>query len=314
MGNQLLLALEAKLGEGRPTHWQSFDEYNFECPKCGNGKRKFGVNFVKKFFNCFRCHWSGRLNELVRELGITLDDMRDIVPGAPSRAADSVEAGPAVPEAIPGFTKLSDGQEGEVWADAVDYAAKRGGLTMDDVEELGLGVSEDPDLAGRLIIPIVQDGKTVNYLARSIYPWVQPKEIGGPGWAGWLPRSEIFFGHDQLKTNSHIILVEGFWDWWAMRRTSRSWSSVALLGSNLSQVVCGKLLASKPRRVTLFLDGDEGGSDGTFQAGMALLGRRYREVYVARPPAGKDPDELSDNQILLAVNNAVPMTAWLAAR
>lgn len=317
MGNVLLRALEAKLGESRQVHYQQHDEYAFECPRCSNGKWKFGINFEKKVFNCFKCHWAGKLHELVRELGIKLDDLRDIVPSAPQRAADGPGDGPSVPAQIPGYIPFGPGgssRGGQVMADALAYARRRGRMEPDDIEDNKLGVSCDPELAGRLIVPVIQGGVVVNYLARSVYPHVQPKEITGPLWQGWLPRSELFFGHDQLRTASHVVIVEGFWDWWRMRQVSRSWSSVALMGSSLSHVVCGKLLASQPRRITIFLDGDPAGEDGTFQVGTELLRRRMRNVYVARPPAGKDPDELQDEQILLLVNNAVPFTAWMAAR
>jgi hypothetical protein len=311
----LLSALEAKLGDSSPGSGLENAEHNFECPKCSTGKKKLGINLAKKVFHCFRCHWSGHLGVLLKEVGIDLESVREFISTGPVvAAADTAEAKPL--PTIPGFKRIYGyrRQRGEVETDLIKYCEKRGQMTSDDVEDLHMGISSDPALVGRLIIPIREHDDVVNYLARSVYPWLGPKEISGPLWEGWKPRSEIFFGYNQLKMESNVVLVEGFWDWWALRRTSKSWVPVATLGAHLSPVVLGRILQKKPRRITVFLDGDDAGEEGTFQMVTALLKRRVREVYVARPPKGKDPDDLDEDKLMVAINTATPAGLWLMER
>lgn len=164
----LELALRLRLGEPAILPGGKLE---FECPRCGRGKRKLGVNIQKKLFHCFRCKWGGMLVDLLREIDVDLD-----MATSDSPWDHKIEPKKSVPDHIPGFT-----QDGDECARAATYAIGRGRLsTFMDVIRRGWGVSTEPKLAGRLIVPLHVDGRLVQYIARSISPELQPKEKGGP--------------------------------------------------------------------------------------------------------------------------------------
>ena len=192
------------------------------------------------------------------------------------------------------------------------YASKKGKITWEEMVILGWGLSTDPALAGRLIIPIRQSGKLQNYLARSL-PSMQltPKEMSGSEDDGWVPRSKLAVGLEEVKTGEICALVEGIWDKCWLDKTSNSFRTVATLGHILHPVVAGKILTKEPSKIVVFYDGDEAGVEGTFQAVNYLLSRNFHEVRVARPPAGRDPNELTDNQILSLIAASQPGPVWM---
>jgi len=311
----LLSALTSKLGEYDSNPVRDDGEYEFVCPRCPkqDGKRKLGVNVSRKVFNCFRCGWRGRLVDLLRALGINPLSLGPDLGIRPVAASDTY--GPKVrPDQIPGYTPLPEPDQpmSRIEQVAYDYCRERGLDDVGEVTSLRLGTSTEKDLAGRLVIPVFEDGRMAGYFARSLFDYLEPKDKVGPEYLGWAPKGELAYGLDLMRPGHVLVLVEGFWDWVRVRKVSRSLDSLALLGSNLGPVAAGKILARRPGRIVVMLDGDEAGERGTRKIVSELLvHRKFASVHVARPPVGKDPDELTAGTILALVNEAIPAVNWL---
>jgi hypothetical protein len=311
---KLIDLLTRKLG--RPTVRSDWSEYEFECPKCG--KPKLGVNLRKSVFNCFRCRWGGHLEKLLLHFGVSLHSLaeevlatRPRVVSVPNRDARGV---------IPGFMFLNAEKAlaSQTRVDCVSHVKSRLGLSgVDVLKYFGSkwGISSDYALSQRLVIPVLKGGEVVQFLARRVVDWVEPKEKSGfVGW-GWSPKAEVCYGLDDVPARSDVVVVEGVWDAEAIRLRGPSWAfPCALLGSSMSEAVCGQILARKPRSVTFFLDGDHAGLEGTTRAVYDVWSRdKGVEVRVARPPAGKDPKDMDHGSLVAALENSLPASCGVIA-
>lgn len=248
------------------------NEVGFDCPKCGPGRKKFhlGVNTKKKVFHCFKCHFSGGY-------------------GGPEQKAEKpafIER--AVTARLKRFTRVSDSDKR-----IVRYLKQRG-VGLKRARKLFWGKCPDGKLLGRLVIPIKEDGEIVYYVARSVEK-VGPKEISPPKDKGWLPRNEVVYGLDDVKKGEDVIIVEGLFDAEHLKKLGRT--AVALLGSSLSDVQLGKILAKRPRQLYLMFDGDEGGIKGQESAYIKCTRRFRGNTLRVVLPEGTDPDELTNEQL-----------------
>lgn len=306
--NLILSALTRKLGDYRddPRGW-----YHFYCPRHDSDQKKLGVNLQSMRFRCVRCNWGGAVSDLLQELGVKLE-LEQHRP-RPLRRSEL----PTPPAKIPGFMSFAEStvlHEGSpdylFYRDCLAYVKKRGDMSPGDLARSGWGWSQTGDIALRLIIPIVMEQRLVSYLARSIYDFLEPKELGGPSAAGWWPRSELMLGLDYIKPGTPLVLCEGVWDRRHLRRAIPGYSHGCLLGSHLSPSVCGRILAKRPSKIIFFLDGDAAGREGT-AAGIKLLRkRRYSEVYAVRTPEGKDPDDVPALEAAELVDRAPSWLRW----
>lgn len=125
-------------------------------------------------------------------------------------------------------------------------------------------------------------------------------------WHGHLTRP--FFAQDE---HSWLVLTEGFkacmWVFQAGYQLVNG-----LIGSYLSKLQ-RNLITRDVGRVVLFLDNDEAGWEGTYAA-AALLEERGVAVLIARYPDDREqPDDLTEDEVLEAIENAVTFIEWRRA-
>lgn len=279
----LLGALQSKLG----AYDRTGDDYAFECPRCGHGKRKLGVNLRLAVFHCWSCNWAGRTRALLDELGIDPTDLF-----SETRLEETAPALPT-PTEIPGFKQFNIKSPSILEQDLLTMCRKRGGLTPRDVQERGWGISDDSYLFGRLVIPVQIYGKTVQYLARSAYSYVQPKEKIGPTGMGWWPKTGIVYGLDIQRPVKTLILVEGIWDYEAVLRTVPH-KPLALMGTQLGDEALGLILSEGPEKIVLLFDGDKAGQAATVKIADKFRKRHFVNIGVAELSPGKDPDDVPE--------------------
>ena len=261
----ILRALTLKLG--KPTPHKGGKELSFPCPKCGGPK--FDVNISKGVFNCFsgKCGYKGKLSELIE--GWNRQTYRETLPTQLSEATTQKCE-------IPGFRPMPT-QAGE------EYLRKRG-----IVGRFACGSSIHLELRGRLVIPIIEEGHIVSYTARAI-DGRKPKDIAGPD------KGQYLYGLDDVVADDTVVIVEGVFDCEAVKRAG--YKSVALLGTNLTDVQLGKLLAKKPGVIVLLFDGDDAGCIGMQKALKKIIRRTHTEAYAQIMPPDKDPDDLSPEEL-----------------
>ena len=114
-------------------------------------------------------------------------------------------------------------------------------------------VCYDGKYKSRIIIPIVNDGKTEFYVARSIYDWQKMKEYSPVKIEGGYKKSEVIFNLSNAAETGTLIINEGIYDALAWGR-----SGISLLGKIMSDVQFERILALRDKVHTIYvcLDAD----------------------------------------------------------
>lgn len=253
---------------------RSGDEIGFDCPKCGPGRKKFhlGVNLKKKVYHCFKCSFSGGFGEGT----VKIEKPKFINKEIKAR--------------LENFRVLSKSDKR-----IKKYLRHRGILTS-RARVLRWGTCERGTYRGRLVIPITEDSSVVFFVARATNGEV-PKELSPKKDQGWMQRSEVVYGLDQItdRVCNHIVVVEGIFD--AEYLNGLGYTAVSILGSHISEVQIGKILSKKPERITLMFDGDDAGYKGAAHA-YHHVGRRFRgEITRAVLAENQDPDNMTKEQL-----------------
>jgi DNA primase len=144
------------------------------------------------------------------------------------------------------------------------------------------------DLLGH---PIGYAGRQLNAIVAKHYgKWKFP-----PG----LPKNEILYNFHRIRSAKPKAVVVVECPWAVMRLDQLNVPAVALLGIHLSSLQFDIL--KKLSRVVLMLDGDYAGRAATIRIRNTL--EPYTKVHCIRLPLDFDPDDLTDNALLSAIDN-----------
>lgn len=245
------------------------EEYAANCPFCGDWKQHLYVNHrfgtvdpvtgseVLHLAHCFRCgepKTPDKRRELARRIFgfMNADQRRQLMvvqPGIQAAPDTMVLSEVAAPGRLELLSNLTPGSQ------AVAYLASRGF----DIEELSnvwgvtycLESSEFPRIEGRVVIPIVMNGKCVGWQARYVGDRQDDtiaKYYTMPG----LPKRLVLYNHDLARRQPCVVICEGVTDVWSVGPCG-----VALLGKQASQQQLQLLRSGwvgKP--AVILLDGD----------------------------------------------------------
>jgi DNA primase len=164
-----------------------------------------------------------------------------------------------------------------------------------------LGVGYFPgkgSMAGRVVFPIHDaEGQLLAYAGRSIDPncphderWRFPKGFH---------RGLVLYNLHRVEGDS-VIVVESFWGALACVREGVM-NVVALMGNRATDTQVSTL-SSRFKHVTLLLDGDNAGLEGTKDLVIRLLNAGVNQVDVRVLAEGKQPDEVTSLREVLGVN------------
>lgn len=148
-----------------------------------------------------------------------------------------------------------------------------------------------------------------------IYKQELIKQFGLPPDYSMDSVKESIFWHGHVvypfafRTDDPLILCEGFkaamWTWQAGLH-----DVMAIVGAYFSERHT-ELISRTRSPVILFLDNNEAGIKGTYHAGERLRRATSSEVRVARyPDLRQQPDELSDAEILQAIEHSYSYKEW----
>lgn len=146
-------------------------------------------------------------------------------------------------------------------------------------------------LRGRMVFPIHEErGELVAYAGRTM-DGHEPRYLFPPGFR----KSQVVFNlHRAVEAAARqggvAIVVEGFFDCLKVHQTGYG-NVVALMGASVSERQ-SELLDTYFRKLVVMLDGDEAG-----RRASRVLAARWPAASMAWLPAGRQPDELSSEEI-----------------
>jgi DNA primase len=146
-------------------------------------------------------------------------------------------------------------------------------------------------LRGRMVFPIHDErGELVAYAGRTM-DGHEPRYLFPPG----FHKSQVLFNlhravESAARQGDRAIVVEGFFDCLKVHQAGYS-NVVALMGASVSDRQ-SELLERYFRELVVMLDGDEAG-----RRASRVLAARWPAAYMASVPAGRQPDQLSSEEI-----------------
>lgn len=206
----------------------------------------------------------------------------------------------------------------DAW-DALKKEFTRRGYSAEALLAAGLLVERETDEPGydrfrnRLVIPIRDSrGRVIGFGARALAGEQLPKYLNSPQTA-LFDKSATLYGLDlarqHIRQAGQIVIVEGYMDViQAYQRGARN--VVAQMGTALTEPQL-KRAASLANKIVLALDADAAGNAATVRSlslarqwlpkkprptltsrALAYEGYASQEIYIAKLPAGQDPDDI----------------------
>jgi len=259
------------------------------CPRCQ--RKKLYANPTNNRFYCQRCQHKGRLPYLLVELGrITVEEAQELCGEAQTeRRPLSYQATPACP--LPeGFISFSDPDDRA--APYEQYWLDRG-FSRDLLLRYGVGYCAYGRYGGRLVVPVVQQGVLVHWIARDVFGRADTKVLTPLS----NVQSNVLFNGDILA-GGDVVICEGVFD--ALRLPDRC---VATFGKRLSAAQRALLLQAGVKRVTFAWD-----ADARLEAVRTALSLRGALSASVARLTGKDPAEMSEQDFLACLADARPPT------
>jgi len=276
-------------------------EYCINCPRCGDVKKHLYINPQLGVAHCFRCGYSGRVEEvLVEGFGLSFSEVRELLKfvrklGSYDRVNVVVDKKTVeFPEGSVELVKVGRGVERLVqeWCKEVN-------VSYDDLVSMGCRW-----WSGRVVIPCWRDRgrKELWYWVARAVKDVEPKYINCSA-----AKEGVVWGMDwyDVSDDGYLYVCEGWKDAYRMR-------GIALLGKEVSdkQVKVIARLLDGESRVRVLLDRD------AWREGV-IVGMRLRElvgydrvevgllVSLKDPGEGQSKGEVLEGSVFLRLEQGV---------
>jgi len=157
----------------------------------------------------------------------------------------------------------------------VNYLKKRR-IPQAMIDKFNLTFCEDGFYKDRIIIPYYDNDEVIWFQARHIGIGI-PKYLNPSG----VKKSQIIYNIDSLEEGGNAILTEGAFD-------AMMVDGLAIMGKELSDYQMKRILEKKPSSITLALDQDLPGLDGTIKAANKLVKNNFTNIFVVLYDGEKD--------------------------
>lgn len=290
------------------------------CPFHKEKTPSFSYHLNKKFFYCFGCAAKGDVIDYVYRR-LNLRNLREAIDflitftGHDPKEKLTVDNKLNYKKQINTFNKYNKRKENlftyfteEQITNMVQFRPdffEKDGFAKEVLDEFGVGFDFSEK---RLVVPIRdENGVLVGATGRTILNKEEMSILGIPKWRHYKGSNinENLFNINKAisaskNADGSIILVEGPKDvMWLHQQGFKN--TIALLSNNLTQVQKGLLLKNF-LAVYIFLDGDSGGENGKSSILNKIKG--YFNIYDVKTPSGKDPDNMTKEEIEDAIKNA----------
>lgn len=279
--------------------WKDEYEYIIRCPVCGDHgtHNHCHVNPTKGVFHCFYKGCSGSVTRLVREYGggAKIETRKGVIEKKKYEEVDFDQF-----RKVAGFRNTLDRM-------AFTYLKDRG-VTKDEIDEYDIRYATHGRYYGRVLFPIYEDDKLVNFVGRSFLHVVEPPYLFPHYGETLITSAEAIFGYSEVvnRPRGLYVIVEGVFD--AMRVNKRRHDlgvrGLAILSNQISKGQIHKLLTLEGAGFFVMLDSDA--RQEAIKVGR-LLNNYNRDVRVAFLEQG-DPASVSDEEFDEAITLSAPFS------
>jgi len=276
--------------------WKSNQEYCIRCPYCGDHPthNHCYVNAEVGFFICHFCGKKGTIRQLALDYG----------------NGDEIESGPGLVEKerhtetdFLQFRKVT-GIHDQLDRQALKYLKSRG-FTKELIRFYNIKFASFGRYYGRVLVPILEDGRIVCFVARSFLEGVKPKYLFPHHGETINTTSECMFGWDAVRKNNppYVVIVEGIFDA-ILGSVKDGGAFIAINGKQLHNGQLFKLL-KLDTCFYIMLDGDA--LDGAMRIARTLKGFGHIPK-LCRLSGEEDPASITKERMKEVLNEAMFFT------
>lgn len=268
-------------------------QYVTHCPNCQRlGKRnddyKLSISVEKNVFHCYRCNWSGRVDQLLNGYVDKGSLLRYRMNSIDNSIKYKSSGGTLIQTELIDFNNISFPID-KSFINAVEYLRKRN-MTFEEIKKYDIRIGKDR-YRGRIVIPTYDLNGNVVYVTARDYVNKDPesKYINPPG----SHKSFAVWNIQEVKNNSIVIITEGVFSGIAANRnTPESVTAVSVFGKVLSDSQAKLISSKEPKEVVLGFDGDV--SQHEISNNYQLLRKYYQgKISVIQLMDGEDPDNIN---------------------
>lgn len=278
-----------------------------DCPNCGKAKSHFNISMSTGEFHCYRCGWGGDFEKFVKHFKGKRVNMGEVVEEYTSNISLAMlqsiyNQEESVKEMFFDWMENTESisHPKRKCQKARDYLVSRG-VTLSFAQEQELRVGLEGKYDNMVIIPIKQDGKVVNFVARR-FEGIGRRYDGPHNEEAIVNKSHLLYNFDNMLQSNWVIMVEGIFDAFALML--KQLPVVALMGKEIASEQIR--LTMRWNKVIVLLDG--GFTRDGLKVAKSLEGL-IDEVYVATMPEGTDPSD-SPELAVEAVENAMSLNCF----
>jgi DNA primase len=274
-------------------------ERMIRCPFHDDGSPSCSVNLEKRVFHCFACNEAGTILDFVAGMeSCSIAEAASLLAERGMLSASLLE--PAGAERPPsGEAGRNEPLGFDLPLDPHHPYLRERGLSPDLISRFGLGYCAGGIMKGRISIPIHDEGgRLVAYAGRWPGP-TPPEKQPRYRFPRGFRKSLVLFNFHRVCQAKHLVIVEGFWS--VFRLDALGIAAVALMGCKLSREQECLIRRSQADHVTLLLDGDRAGREGSRE----ILPRLARHAHVRVPdlPEGAEPDTMDLATLVAMLQN-----------
>ena len=235
------------------------DQYVTHCPNCKMlGKRyddyKLSLSLEKNVFHCYRCGWSGRVDQLLQGYvngGALLRYKLDNI-DTKQRIKYTSPSGLLIQAELVDLDNISVKID-RSFVNAVEYLRSRN-ITFEEIKKYDIRIGQGR-YRGRIIVPTFDLNNNVVYLVARDYVSENPeaKYINPQG----SHKSFAVWNIQNVSTNGKVIITEGVFSGIAANRnTPEDVTAVSIFGKVLADSQARIIASKNPTEISFSFDGD----------------------------------------------------------
>lgn len=271
------------------------------CLFCADDLNHLGINLKSNTFSCWKCHESGNILTLIKEIeGTTFDDAKQILKqyqkndfyfNEDEEEKQNIKKSnlPILPKE---FKYIKKGKE----PNSIKKYFKKRNFPLKYIQQYKAGYCRSGKYAFHMILPIFINKKIVSFIAVDLIGNAKEKYQICPNYRALVDKSLLAYGLDDIINSEKIYIVEGYTDRWRMGKNAIALLTNAWKTSLLLKI---KKRVYKTCKIIVILDMDAKRNAEQLSIDMKSIFFNNEIIFIEleKKDQAKDPDQLNKQQI-----------------
>lgn len=316
-----------------PAKWNSaHTEAQWDCPFCGDKRKRFRMNSKSLLAYCFNCDWRGSAVRFLQDYEhLNVHDAFDVINNyqeftpLPHNLYDYIyeelygheldinyHHKYTIP--LPDDFELLYGNHSIRSKNFMRYARKRGlsdnqlyvhGVGFCSNGKIDLGNNHFAHVDNHLIVQTFNDhNDPIYWMGRAINNKIKPKAYNPQGKEGFYNKSDVVFNLNNAKKEGYVVINEGVFDAMSVGKVG-----TALFGKTLSMRQLEAYIKADIEKAYVMLDPDA----RLYEIKLADTISHYIPTFLCFLKNG-DPNDIGHKGCVQAIKDAIPYSPLIGAK